>query len=840
MNEYADIVPDLIRSIMLGQKEVVEHCIVRGAPLDEFDHSKVNQHFSWLIWIGKEGWDRHFSDGSPGVQEPLRVKGLRSKNAPKSVVEKLSNRLSPMTPSGEHKIYVRSKRTRISSLIVQSINKGLEAKTHSSAPDGPAIYLVSPLAIAVDLLTVPDMPGTGAYALVAVRNYLYSELTVVPKYNTDARQNGIEFSLFDLEQSMQQVWTYRRERHNSTGRDSLPPRARNEIGDMLRAYLGLKEVFLLRAPNKTDCLSYLDAGHPISSSFEYARSPYCDSLPEMGELVNELVGLPLPIRGADVLFAGGLKFSTRQGLVVAIHGGPGSGKTSLALGVSAALTPFGIETLFLTAEEHPSDLVDRVNTLVPNEFRRLSIFPDDLMDHIKIKKLNFHADGGAKELARLGNEIDTLAKQLERSNHAEVEEGQFSIPKPVSFVVVLDGLHDLEARLSLNDEPKLIFDLVEQLKQLKALVILTTSDQGDTTTRLDFQVDMALRLQQDGVDTVHQKPERRVIVGKTRHQLSAPGVHYFQISGTKGVRFSPQINYMLQRRTRWKSRLPNRNRLKHVMRSVGVLPIEPSDGDEKTANYKVTGFTKKDENVEIYGGAHVFINGIGSGGKSALALKIAMAPTFVNGLYASFREKVLVVSFLYPEEYYKPLVDRLYALQKRENRGELKAFMKASLNVFHLYPGRLRPSALFNRIEWELRKAELLGDPYTSVVVDGIHNVFLQFPAIEEYTLFWPQLYSALRTRDILTISTHTTLATPLGARSGIVDDERSEPLRHALVQKTDFHFEVDPIRQFNDETALDGLFAVKTMSAIGQKLPVKPLYWSRDNLCLLTNEIDE
>jgi hypothetical protein len=73
------------------------------------------------------------------------------------------------------------------------------------------------------------------------------------------------------------------------------------------------------------------------------------------------------------------------------------------------------------------------------------------------------------------------------------------------------------------------------------------------------------------------------------------------------------------------------------------------------------------------------------------------------------------------------------------------------------------------------------------------------------------------------------------------VDDNRSEPLRHALVQKTDFQFEIDPWPDSrfgldfeglpSQYQALSDLFVVKTISAIGQRVPRGHLLWSREEL---------
>jgi hypothetical protein len=187
------------------------------------------------------------------------------------------------------------------------------------------------------------------------------------------------------------------------------------------------------------------------------------------------------------------------------------------------------------------------------------------------------------------------------------------------------------------------------------------------------------------------------------------------------------------------------------------------------------------------------------------------------------------------------------AIQRIEYR-QLKNVSLPRIEVIHLYPGHVRPNDLFNRIDWELEAADLRADPYTCVVIDGIHNVFLQFPAIEQYRLFWPQIYNALRSRPIMTITTHTTFSVPhVGAPALRIDDDRFEPLRHTLVQKTDFQFEIDPygvgtppdpstIGTRADDTNMEteDMFVVKTLSAINQPIPKGHVLWSRQKLVLV------
>jgi hypothetical protein len=165
-----------------------------------------------------------------------------------------------------------------------------------------------------------------------------------------------------------------------------------------------------------------------------------------------------------------------------------------------------------------------------------------------------------------------------------------------------------------------------------------------------------------------------------------------------------------------------------------------------------------------------------------------------------------------------------------------------------LYPGHLKPDALYSKIEWALRASMLSGDPFTTIIIDGIHNVFLQFPEIEKQTLFWPQLFNLLRTRNLTSIITHTLLSVRVSERGQRhfsdtyrnVDDNRSDPLKHALVLKSDFRIEVDPYELSGNQLEISAphTFRVETHSAIGQPIPdpkKNPLYWSREQLVFFT-----
>ena len=345
--------------------------------------------------------------------------------------------------------------------------------------------------------------------------------------------------------------------------------------------------------------------------------------------------------------------------------------------------------------------------------------------------------------------------------------------------------------------------------------------------------------------------KRRLPDPKSRHAARRNAAFFYHAPSFYALFFRPR--YVATRLFyTWflSSRLPDKATFKRVMlttchqEDLKLLPNDETGYERKSVRFRVS----EGLGVKLFHGSNVFINGQGSGGKAALALKIAIAPSYshiTSGAPLNRVERVLIISFLYPQEYYDSIHLRLQRLRSDECGLEAGAF-KSRIEVLHLYPGYLKPDTLFSKIEWTLRAAELDGDPFTTIILDGIHNVFIQFPEIEKQTLFWPQLFSMLRTKNLFTIITHTLLSVkeaPFDMRGHddgryrSVDDSRSDPLRHALVQKTDFRLEVDPVTTSSGGAGISEqhAFMVETYSAIGQSLPDRSarLYWSRERLVL-------
>lgn len=840
---YREILADLVSSVMRAQADLLEQHVA-GSSISSIPDRIINRHFTWLAFKYPSG-NRHLFDAS-GTLMPLRTALARRRSKiPADLKDCLDRHQSiPLSAlTGDLADLVQGGPTRISQLIKLSFANLAATNDHSAdyrddTSNADRVFaLRSPLSITWDYLTDPEMPGSRAFGLLALRNYLFETFHRYPDGFINLGQSEA-FSAQELETALAHIWTSVRPRYNSRGKDTLAPEGQRPLDGLIRHFLAMQGVLWLAFKSPSAAITYCRAELVRGTNFAFQKSDYLDRFPELEELVNELWGLPIPIRGADTIFAGGLKFSSRKGLVMALHGGPGAGKTTLALAFGAYLAPMEIKTLFITAEEQEEDLAIRAQGLVPSELRRRSFYPTELGDWLTITKPPL--DKGMP----LWSTLRQALQQLESYLAEAPESDRGGTPKPCRAIVVLDGVHDLlvSEQRARPEELNYLREFVESCRSLQALVILTMGDETAEGRAIDYLVDIAIHLTNEAVDQYARKPDRRLKLTKARHQVCATGTHGFQIGGAKGVRFSPQISYQLERRSAWKPRLPEENFHKKVFSTVTLpefvarLPQGEAKGRSRyPSSIKMEPAASP---VDIALGSNIFLNGIGSNGKAALALKIAVSPTFGpdDKILPDRQERILVVSFLYPEEYYQRILTRLLSLRRLEYDIPLND-SAPELSVIHLYPGYLRPNVLFNRIEWTIEAAELRGQPFTAIIIDGIHNVYLQFPEINKYGLLWPQLYASLRTRDLTVITTHTTLMLPGDdiVRSHLLDDSRSEPLRHALIQKTDYRFDIS-----SGYNADERDYEVVTKSAINQALPVgPPIRWSREKLVLFIDKVD-
>jgi KaiC/GvpD/RAD55 family RecA-like ATPase len=688
-------------------------------------------------------------------------------------------------------------------------------------------FLPSALQILYDILTVPDEPHTSAYALITCRNMLLSQMRIHPDIETSPTDGWDRFTMGDADQAISHIKTYLNHRDNYDRPKDSPVKL------FLLHFLAMKGILRLRFNARQNlnrgkgeplriryCREKNLIGDP-NMKYEFRLSTRYTELPDIAELVNQLWGFPLPLRGADTILFGGLKMSSDGSLVISAHGEPGTGKTSLALAIAGALSPLGTVTYYITFEENPEDLKARLLTLIPSYLRKMRCFNPRTEQWFFPQKVFIEEE--RKRLEQFTNiHLDAIKGVLERVRYKRDQERVQELRTPCPLVVVVDGMSVLREEGYLGTPSySVLHDFVSSCRRLGVVVFLLSNEGDETLKKLDYLVDTVISLNHLGTKDVGEKPIRLLQLVKTRQQISRPGTHIFHMSGERAFRISPQLPSQLDKQQRLPYRLPDFSVVLDTLNKVVV-----------SKGKRLRKFVDK-QFLDLYQGSQILLHGHGSAGKAGLGLNILMTPPRVkdgdnvSAVDQRSRTRILILSFLYPEKYYQHLKEKIEPLQKKA----FTTYGTTTLEIMSFFPGFLRPEDLLAKITRRVTFAELDGDPYTGVLLDGLHNIFLQFPALQKTNMVWPAIYNVLVRSRVTTVTTFTTFALPI---SEVKDQEHEEmlleghrPLLHALVQATDFYLAVEPEEQVDG----DRRYKLTVKETIRQKIPRQHLYWNREDL---------
>ena len=159
--------------------------------------------------------------------------------------------------------------------------------------------------------------------------------------------------------------------------------------------------------------------------------------------------------------------------------------------------------------------------------------------------------------------------------------------------------------------------------------------------------------------------------------------------------------------------------------------------------------------------------------------------------------------------------------------------------------------SLHSKLSRQLEFARLMGRPYTAVIIDGLHNLALQFPGAGDSNYLLPIIYSTLSRQNVTTITTFTTLSMS-SSTVGVTADASEEtefrlrvhlPLLHTLVQASDYVFEVfradsvgvrssTEIRTASRVPQSSGAaYLIRVQSSISRDPPQELVGWQRQSL---------
>ncbi len=706
-------------------------------------------------------------------------------------------------------------RTRLSAIVQHALSRSRGASGNSDRTRAPlrthtaataSMACPSPFHLAQRILSDPAASASEAYARAAIRTVLLQGLAVEGKplkldYDTVSRALDGIAARTAVGQPSRRIGLFRESMflcHYLAAQGILVldiAWTEQTPADRIDRVLAAPNALFDRALQGRGDTRTTFRLHP-----DYAR------LPDPGSLLNELHGLPLPVEGLSAVFQGGLRFASGGDVVAAISGPFGAGKTSACLALAASLAPLGCRTLFLSCEEDPADIATRLHEAAPASLgRTTSLFRCVQPQHTRsvagpswftAHKISIAAEDGQVDApAALTDFIATALREASlfvpfRSQ----DSGPPTLPPFARPVIIVDGLHQLFLEAATSDQmlDRSLRQLIDVCRQMRAVFLFTIAENEPALKRLDYLCDLVLQLDRRGFDVPEARAERIFRILKSRRQPASVGAHVLHLSGSRSFRIKPNIASYTQggKLRRW---------------------IEPDPE-------WVLRMSDHWNHVTLQCGSQTLVYGFGSSGKAGLALYLLHhrpvpasslgdtepdlfsefpPPKPARGEPCAYESRILVVSFLYHTSYYRRLAGRIRKTHERPVDRSSTIGDAMILDVIALYPGNLTPEDFLAKVENKLWAAETRGLPYTGILIDGIHNVYVQFPALQADATFWPQLYGTLRRRGLNVITTHTDFELRSNTYPGqpVIDFEharrRSTPLLSVIVSAADYVFEL-------------------------------------------------
>jgi KaiC/GvpD/RAD55 family RecA-like ATPase len=439
------------------------------------------------------------------------------------------------------------------------------------------LMLPSPLSILCEALTVPNEPASRAFALAACRRLLFIRLRAYPS----RQATGAGWKHLDVDDIESELESQRRYFEH---RDNIPT-ATNLTAEVLQQFFAMKGHYCFRfgswkkknLGDRTALWQLLDAylsqrdltgqvrfRDTVGPAFEFRHSPLIIDRLRALDIINEIVGIPIPIRGADTLFFGGLRPSADNSLVINVSGSAGTGKTSFALAIAATLAPLGTRCYYITTEEATEDLKGRLNSLIPAYIRDLSIYKANINDWFHVADLRcLKSQAEGLQLGdQLSSHLEKIGRLVRETKDAVARRlmNKTSIPAIAPLIVVIDSFFGLtEGRDPY--ELKTLANFIDKCRDLKALVFVLSGEDLPRHSRLSYMVDVLMKVSYRNTDSEGKKPERLLQLVKTRFQLSRPGTHVFHMSGHEGFRISPQLPSQLDREEQRNLTLPDQDQV---------------------------------------------------------------------------------------------------------------------------------------------------------------------------------------------------------------------------------------------------------------------------------------
>ncbi|MGH8591582.1 MAG: RAD55 family ATPase [Gammaproteobacteria bacterium] len=544
-------------------------------------------------------------------------------------------------------------------------------------------------------------------------------------------------------------------------------------------------------------------GVPPNGIREFSRTgrdPHWPELygdvPDFGVLLQILFNQPTAVRGLDEAL-GGLMSTVPEtallpgGLVTLITGPPGSGKTSLCLSIAARMAQFGAIVRYVATEEAEPHLWAKLTALAASTTQPLWPAPES-EDSIGAfeRTSNFRiVPNRFPDFSQLATELrDELSRP---ALEPDKPSSSSSLPLFLVFprVVVIDSLTPVLRRRTPDGQMWNAGDdnqgrrdfsrALEILRSMGVCALLVGGNEERGILGIEYLVDNVLSL------AIEEDPSRRaaqriMVVEKTRHQLSDRGGHVFQLSSSEGCVVRPSLDSVL--RSLDAHAPPGSNASRRAVLYVNEKALRdrqehqadlfsPSGGGEfQTIRWSV---------VTVRQHSQTLVYGRGSAGKARFGLFVALEPrvdwsndkaieSYLRARAARRRDltpmesaarddaRILVLSFLYDVQYYRAIGEDFFHYRYGDTPAMARDRSCASVEVLPLRPGYIDPETIVSEVRHKLDSARLSGAPFSAVLIDGVHNILVDFPMLQREPLLWATLYSLLRAEGVETVTTFT------------------------------------------------------------------------------------
>ncbi len=748
--------------------------------LSSDDHKTINQQFQFLSPIRAESRNGFLTRGS----RANKYHGLVAGSGPQ--VSNRRTRISQIISS-----YLQASQTLISAKRSEKDVKGFSGQVRSVA------RFASPYAIAQRILTDPEAIETGEIA------QFYSKLDLLNRFaiRVDMQHAGA------LEE-FPEIVTFRDldKLYNTLERYVIVQAPYSKPTDN-------KSLFLL---NYTACIGFLDIrlaigdvsvrgdasedvitkhkGHEalfvrgglekfkktLFSEVEFTKNRRFETLPTLAEISNHVLGIPIALSGFTDLLRGGLKQGAGEGTVSLIRGGAGTGKTTLAISIQRAVEAIGIPTVFVTSEE----------TIPAIEARRESVLSIAQKSHSQF----FHSEGRHKIIrAPSGSFRNPAETNFEKS--ADKKNPLFSVLDGIidglaetgdwsqgatdftKLFVVFDGVHNFLRDDVSKDDYNILKRFVERCRDTGAQVLLTSSKDWMLDEGFEYLVDNYFTVTSELIPEPVPFFERKFQILKTRHQGSMIGDHRMTIGEEGELHFQPNFAELLKKQARRALVEPKNEEFSYPFRDV--------DADHYYS--KTTAFNSL-SNLRQYKNCSTLLYGVGSASKADLALRILASPPAGE---PARTVRVLVVSFLAPISYYENCADRFNKKMKK------LGFEGVNVEIECLYfaPGMISAEDVYFQVASRIDNSRITLSEFDGVLMDGMHNVFVQFPRLMGKPELWTALTGLFRRCPIDFVLTYSDFDISPAALldTGAYSSERATPLMVALTQTLDYGFNLVP-----------------------------------------------